>query len=417
MMLEFLFQNTDVALYVALLLASVSLLVIYVFRLHNFKLITQYASWQIEAQEIEEATHDAITIDANGNYPRISIVVPVNEQSVGIQSLLNNLFRQNYKGYYEVVLADESHSPELHDLFEEQTKRNVNVRYTFVPNTSRYIELRKLAITLGIKASRGEWVIVVNPETSPISDNWLQCYAQNLGEDVNFAEAYYNYDDDGSLVARRAIFERIDKFSTRLNAWKNGIVVACNTANWAVRKKWFVEQGGFADSLNITFGEEAIFANHKVNAENYVMLCSPETRLVEELATKHELSVNRMHSVEVMHHLSRSAKRKMFVSGAVTFTSYLFVLCLLFYTSMRIFCDVEAYQYSVSYVYTDILALTLWILGLSLPISIVRTALRTLNERKYGFYIYVYEMLRPFHALSAKLKYRIHKEEFVRKYI
>ncbi len=411
------FHNVELALYVALAVSAIALLLVYIFRLRRFKLLKKHALWQIEAQEIETATHEAISQDAEGNYPYVSIVVPCNEQSADIQLLINNLLKQSYKGKFEIILADESHSADLKAIVENLNTKHPNVRYTFVPESSRYIELRKLAITLGIKASRGEWVIVINPETQPVSDEWLQCYVQNLGEDVNFAEAYYNYDDDGTLAARRAIFDRVDDFSLRIYAWENGVVTGCPEANWAVRKDWFIKENGFADSLNIAFGEEAIFANYKVHPDNYVMLCSPATRLVEDIPSSAQLSSQRMQKAEISRHLSRAAKFQQLTSGLSTFMSYAFALSLLFYTLVRVAHDVQVADYTASYLYADIAALLLWCVGMYLPFYIVREALRTLHERKYGFYIYIYELLRPFHAISTSCRRRIHHSEFTRKYI
>lgn len=414
-MFDITFPNMNALLYVPLVVSTLALIWVYAFRLRRFRLIAKHASWQIEAQDIEVATHDAITTNAEGAYPYISVVVPINEQSSDVLYLLRALFKQNYRGQFEVVLADESHSINAISTFEEQRKKHPNLRYTFVPKSSRYIELRKLAITLGIKASRGEWVIVVNPETVPMSNEWMQCFAENLGESVNYVEAYYNYEDDGSIVARRAIFERIDHFSSRIYAWEKGIIVGCMPANWAVRKQWFIKENGFADSLNLAFGEEAIFASRNVEAENYLMLCSPATRLIEELPSKSTLSVFRFREAEIRRHLTRRARYYQSSSVFTCFMAYAFALCLLFYTVMRVLTVAEECVYTFQMIYTDIAALLQWIIGLSLPIYIVRTALHTLAEREYSFYIYFYELMRPFYSLSAELGRYLHRDEFSRK--
>ena len=95
------------------------------------------------------------------------------------------------------------------------------------PKFSRHIELRKLAISLGIKAAHSEWVIVVNPETKPNNDRWLQ-HLRYLLPEINFIEAYYNYESNGSQRARRAILERIYAFTNRLEAYEEGIVLEAN---------------------------------------------------------------------------------------------------------------------------------------------------------------------------------------------
>ena len=101
----------DYGMSVALLvLAAVSLVLLYVSRLRHYKLLQKYADWQNEAQEVELATHDALHRGEGGGtfsgYPFVSIIVPVNHFSTNIENLLHALFTQQYAGQFDVVLVE-----------------------------------------------------------------------------------------------------------------------------------------------------------------------------------------------------------------------------------------------------------------------------------------------------------------------
>lgn len=211
-----------------LVLAAVSLVLLYVLRLRHYNLLKKYADWQDEAEAVEFATHDALHCEvgeeeAEGSgYPFISIVVPINHFSTNLDEQLQALFSQQYAGQFDVVLADEEHSADTKEMVKRYKEQYADLRSTFVPETSRNIERRKLALTLGIRASRGEWVIVVSAESMPVNHDWLQHYAQHLTSDVDFVQAYSNYEDDGSMLMRRAIYERCYRFCyslTCLRRW------------------------------------------------------------------------------------------------------------------------------------------------------------------------------------------------------
>ena len=298
----------------SLALSVLALLLLYVLRLRNYKLPIRYAAWQNEAQEIESVTHDAL-VAAGSGYPSISIIIPVGENDPSPSELLDSLYAMDYSGKYEVIIADMGQNDKVKDVYKQYTSNHNHLRYTFIPHTSRNIELRKLAITLGIKAARGEWAIVISPNTIPKSNAWLKHYAQNLTEDRDFVEAYYNYADDDSLNARRAILERVGEYTIRLRALERNVLAGCGSSNWAMRKSWFMENKGFADSLPITFGEESIMVNRHASAERSCLLCSPKTRLVENVQDSKQFAYARMKRSEIRHRLTKDARRLFCIDG------------------------------------------------------------------------------------------------------
>lgn len=406
----------DMILPISLIVSVVALLLLYVLRLHNYKLPVKYAAWQDEAQEIEDVTHDAL-VAAGSGYPTISIIIPADESAHEISPLLDSLYAMDYSGKYEVILADMGQDANIKDVYKRYSTTHNHLRYTFIPSTSRNIELRKLAITLGIKAARGEWIIVLSPDTMPESPAWLKHYAQNLTDDRDFVEAYYNYADDGSIIARRAILERVGEYVIRLSALEKGILAGCGNSNWAVRKSWFLENGGFADSLPITFGEESIMINRHAQAERSALLCSPETRLIENIRSRQQLTHERVERLEVRHRLTSSVRRLYCKDGCASLMVYLYAISLLLYIGERLVSDLQYSIYTIQCIYTDIACLLLIVAGLTLPMLIIRKSLRALGERKYGAYLYWFALMKPFYAASISMRRLAHKQDFIRKYI
>ena len=406
----------DMILPISLIVSVVALLLLYVLRLRNYRLPVKYTAWQNEAQEIEDVTHDAL-VAAGSGYPTISIIIPAGQSSRDVTPLLDSLYAMDYSGKYEVIIADMGQNANIKDVYKRYSATHDHLRYTFIPATSRNIELRKLAITLGIKAARGEWIIVLSPDTVPESPAWLKHYAQNLTDDRDFVEAYYNYADDGSLLARRAILERVGEYVARLSALENGILAGCGHSNWAVRKSWFLENDGFADSLPITFGEESIMVNRHALAERSALLCSPETRLVEDIQSRRQLTRERVERLEVRHRFTPSVRRLYCKDGWASLMVYLYVGSLLLYIIKRLASDLPYAIYTIQCIYTDIACLLLIAAGITIPMLLIRKALRSLGERKYGAYLYWFALMKPFYAASISIRRLAHKQDFIRKYI
>lgn len=400
--------------------ACLLILVTYLLRWRHYRLLHKYAQWQHEAQEIEVATHIALYNQKKNDqpiYPKVSIVIPSRDQADQLKMLLPKLLEQEYKGNFEVIVVDEKSSDETSLVIKQFSNSYKNLRQTYVPATSRHIELRKLAITLGIKASFSEWVIILNPDTIPDSKSWLQHYAENLQPGVDFIRAYYNYDHNGTATSRCAIIERLRQFAMDLAAYEKGLVLNCETANYAVRKNWFIEQQGFADSLTLPFGEEKIFACYHATTERTTMLCSSDTCVTELMPTKRNLYETRMYASETKKHLKGITKRYTVHDSIATISLYLCTFIAIAYILLRVIYDINASHYSQQYIYTDIFCLFIWLCLLILPTWMLRIGAKAVNQKPFGIYIYLHEMLQPWRNISIMWMRYIHKSEFKRNFI
>lgn len=427
--------------------ALLFLLLLWLFKWRHEALAAKYARWQSEAQAIEVATHDGLykksANDVKPAYPNVSIIVPTHGEVSELEYLLPRLLNMEYDGKFEVIVADEVSLEDTKAVVNRLSAQAPTLRYTRVPTTSRQIELRKLAITLGVRAAHGDWVIVLSPLTAPENRQWLQHFAENLNSELDLVEAYYNYYDDGSLRARRAILERVRDFNLRLNAYEQGLIIGCSSANFAMRKDWFVKHSGFADSLTLPFGEESIIAYRHATTERSVLLCSPDTKLTEYLPEDDELTSRRIFMAETFRQIlrmkpcppspslhKRHARLGYSLLGFLLWRhawwyrlrerinmvlTYLFALTVVGYTAWRVWADVSAGAYNMAYLYTDIAIALLSILSLILPIVTLRRTLRSLNERKYGLYIVWFDLTLPWRRLSIGFKRRIRSKNFTRR--
>lgn len=408
------------AAYVLLSLSGLSLIAVYLLRWRYYTLARKYADWQAEAQDVEVATHVALYNQKDADvpvYPNISVVVTTRNQEVQLEQLLLKLLQQEYAGCYEVIVADQKSRDDTQDVVKRLQERFSNLRHTYVPQTSRFIELRKLALTLGIKASYSEWIIVVNPETIPVTNRWLQHFSENLLPGIDFVEAYYNYEDDGSFVARRSILERVRRFCRRLHAFENNCVLGCETANFAVRKSWFMDRKGFIDSLCLPFGEESIFAYRHAETDRTAFLCALDTKLVEELPTSVELRERRICEAEVCRVLKGFAQKYTRRESMASLFLYLALMANMIYSIVRVWHDAESEVYSLQFVYTDVLSLLCWVLMFVLPAVLLKRSTDALGEMPFGIFVLLHELCQPWRNMSIDLGRRLRRADFKRKYL
>lgn len=124
---------------------------------------------------------------------RISIIIPSFNQAEDLQELIPQLLEQDYPGGFEIIVVIHGSKDNTMDIlqFYESTYRNI--RHTSIPKSAHFIDFQKLAINIGIKAARTEWLIIASPKMRPQGSAWLQALTKGITTDCDLIFGYANY--------------------------------------------------------------------------------------------------------------------------------------------------------------------------------------------------------------------------------
>ena len=135
------------------------------------------------------------------------------------------------------------------------------MRYTFVPESRRRnVDAHKVAVALGVRAARAPWVVVVEPDSRPTSDEWLQHLATHFTDENDVVMGYANYEHEDSTAVPEANRLRAWDWARSARSVLAGHAAAADGGHVAFRREWFLQSGGFAGSLDLPFGACALLA-------------------------------------------------------------------------------------------------------------------------------------------------------------
>ena len=106
---------------------------------------------------------------SNGKLPGISVIVPVHNDADKLDQLLPILLSQQYDGDFQVICVCDK-SDDLSEDVASRYKNNTHFYSTFIPDGSHFMSRKKLAITIGVKAARYPWVVLLDAWSKPVSD-------------------------------------------------------------------------------------------------------------------------------------------------------------------------------------------------------------------------------------------------------
>ena len=139
---------------------------------------------------------------------RFSVILTVYDQARELESQLPALLTQDYEPGYEVIVVDESSTDDTEDVLKLLKQEHPHLYSTFLPKPNRNITRQRLALTIGVKAAKNEWIIFSDINTFPENDTWLQTINDNLGDSSPIMLARYK---KGDLIMRT--FEDIEEVS------------------------------------------------------------------------------------------------------------------------------------------------------------------------------------------------------------
>lgn len=266
---------------------------------------------------------------------RLSVVVPVYNQARCLERNLPVLLEQEFERYEVVVVMDESSTDDTKDILERLEERYPHLRHTFVPATARYVSRRKLAVTLGVRAARAPWVLFTCADALPAGPHWLSRMSAAMTDDSDFVLGCADYEDDGTSAGRRARYERQAKTVRDLRAAYSGKAIGGDVANWAVRKSFFLEHRGYADSLTVPFGEADSLLDALSRKGCTSFEVHPDSLVVQALPPEEILRADRICLREVQLHLGRRSRMYLWRASMSALAVYLFVVTFSAYLVAR----------------------------------------------------------------------------------
>ena len=178
---------------------------------------------------------------------------------------------QDYPSGYDVVVVAEKADLETENVLKRYS-HDPRLYHTFVPDSSRYMSKNKLAITLGVKASKSDWIVLTDPRCKPSDSHWLSSLSEHFTPSHNMVLGYSNFTPESKAYHR---FERLHTALYLLREAQTDRAYRTNCLHVSFRKSEFMERHGFLEHLKYSIGEYDFLVNKFATPEGTVVASSP----------------------------------------------------------------------------------------------------------------------------------------------
>lgn len=207
----------------------------------------------------------------------ISIIVTVDDEADDLKDNLPIWLNQNYPVAYQLIVVMCSNDENV-DRVLNCYKDNPRLYTTFIPSSSRYMSRRKLAITVGVKAAKYDWVLLTDVDCYPNSEDWLSAMSENCTQGTDLVLGWSSFEEDYKSSRR---FDHVYKLYRQLAFAQRNYAYAYNGCNLMFRKSMFISGKGFDGNLKFIRGEYDFIVNKFSNETNTAIELRDKAAVIE----------------------------------------------------------------------------------------------------------------------------------------
>ncbi|NNK73362.1 MAG: glycosyltransferase [Flavobacteriaceae bacterium] len=208
---------------------------------------------------------------------KISVLVCAKNEAENLKAFIPLILDQDYPEF-ELVLINDGSSDTSLDIMREFERNNKNVKVVDVKPLDSFWNNKKYPLTLGIKASKYDFLLFTDADCIPVSSHWIREMSRHFTNQKTIVLGFGNYRKiKGNLLNKLIRYETtvtaIQYFSFALM----GSPYMGVGRNLAYRKDVFFNIGGFKDHMNVNSGDDDLFVNQVATPENTTISYSHES--------------------------------------------------------------------------------------------------------------------------------------------
>ena len=213
--------------------------------------------------------------------PAISVIVPLfAEDSAYLDTTLTTLLTQDYSEF-EVVVVYVGNSDDFFADLKSLQRLYPHLSPVHIDYSPHYPVSTKIALNIGIKSSKYDFVITTSSDATPSSERWLSLLAKGF-QYGDIVLGYSGMARQGGFMNRIFREYRFTESIAWLSAAIRHRTYAASRNALGYKKSLYFDVRGF-NHLNMNVGEDDLFVQRIATRENVSVVLSPRATTSERI--------------------------------------------------------------------------------------------------------------------------------------
>ena len=322
--------------------------------------------------------------------PSLSVIITASDQEELLAKHLPHILEQDYPNF-EVIVVDDNSADDTKELLERFSRQYPHLYTTYTSDSIRYISHKKLALTLGIKAAKNDWLVFIEPDCYPVSNQWLARLARHCTDTTDAVLGYSNYERKSGFASLCYMYDTLLHQVRMLGITLCGKGYMGIGRNMAYRRELFFTHKGYSRHLDLERGEDDLFINEHISARRITADISPDSVVRCTSASVRAWKTDKLLRLFIYRKMQGLGLR---ILKADTITRILLYIAV----AVGIWVGVaQSGWWLVGAVATS------WLIYLGCRIFVLHRTGRDLGERKYNISVALFDIIQPCWELFFRL--------------
>ena len=330
--------------------------------------------------------------------PPVSVIIYLKNSKYDLFQLFSTILEQNYPEF-EVIIVTDGISDADEETLERLKNQYPTLYVTHVPDATKNVSRKKLALTLGVKAAKYDKLLFTESDSYIRTTEWIFSMARHFSAKKTIVLGLSALDNTENLSRR---FMAYDYFFSNIQMISCALLnqpYAGNGRNMAYSKEHFIEQKGFVKHRILQQGEDDLFINDIATGENTAVELSAQSVTFTEISDFQEWERQKT---------DRMVTQRFYKRGPIAFWRLETYTRIVFFAAL-IACFVLGFPYSSTFnLLLPGIALACFIIRFSSQLFIMNKILNHLQLDKFYLTILLFDIFQPFVNLYFNI-YRIFK--------
>lgn len=326
-------------------------------------------------------------------YP-VSVIICARNEAENLEKNLPSILEQKHENF-EVIVVNDCSTDHTDEVLGKFLKKYKKLRTTSISPDQKFTHGKKLAVTVGIKAAKNEWLVFTDADCRASSDQWLNRIQENFTDKKEIVLGYGGYDRQRGLLNAYIRYDTLIIAMQYFGYALGGLPYMGVGRNLAYRKSLFFNNKGFASHYGLASGDDDLFVNETATKRNVAVEYSHEahTRSIPENKWTSWSTQKKRHFTTAGKYRSKH----IFLLGFEPLSRFLFYFIFAFLMITGIYINFAA---------------ILVVVRLFFQLIIIKLVMRRLNERKLLLWVIIFDIMSLFINFNLYLATSFRSKKF-----
>lgn len=211
----------------------------------------------------------------------VSVIICAKDEAENLKKFLPSVLEQDYPEF-QVIVVNDCSVDETEDVLTRFMQKYDNLYVTAIKQDKHFSHGKKLALTIGIKAARHEWLLLTDADCHAPSKHWLATMQENFTENKQIVLGFGGFARRKGLLNKFIRFDSLFVAMQYLSFAKAGVPYMGVGRNLAYRQSLFFQNKGFASHIKLASGDDDLFVNRVATKHNTAVETRPESFTLSE---------------------------------------------------------------------------------------------------------------------------------------